>query len=858
MWLRPTPRRLADDGNNLAGVTSQFEMTSDVESFGDLLQQADELRATIDSNVELPRVEKNLRQILDAGSKLWSRTVPISQDAVNVKAATLLAPKGYDIPRIAQKLEGISSAKTFEPLEPIRETDIRSFLKNERENALLAIIEKTTKETFAQAKARHWECLRDEWEREKQKILNALLGSGQERLDLIQETDVTMGDSAVSVTGHRSTMNSVELVYARHVYIYNDQLVHGGGGASLVSELSNAVAAIGDLHVQELWSVVRGMADIPLVLSGSVMAARTSPAVQLAFTGKAKCYLEDSYKKFVTTTVYGNLPHARLGGVPGMCQLLRSFLKVRLHHHYAPQLLEGDGADEQTVWPLIYYCLRCGDLQAALSVAKRVPQAVDDFLTYLQEYATSPDRRLSSNSSTKMKLSYRRHVKTSLDPYKRIVYCVIGCCDLQDNHPEVAETIDDFIWLRLSQIQGSAESPAGETLTLPQLQTLVLEEFGESHFKAQQSPFVYSQVLLLTAQFEAAVEFMSRFEHLQPHAVHIALALYDLKLLLLPASMQLPLLSRDQNDPVPARRLNLSKLIMMHTRKFEGTDPREALQYFYFLRNLKSPSGENLFTCCVSELVLETREFEMLLGKMEPDGTRKPGALDKFQDDTQKIIEAVARDTENKGMFEDAVKLYDLAQQHEKALSLFNKLLCQVVAEPASPSSSRDRLRTLAFSVAERYKQQSFDGSRATASTFYLLLDLLTFFDFYHNKEYDQALNIVQQLKLLPFSMDAVDQKVGSFRYFADELRRTLPDVLLATMNILFVQYKNLRSPSAGDTSLASRNASMLSFEDGGKNMTAANVRSQARALITFAGMIPYRLPGDTNARLVQLEALMN
>lgn len=35
-------------------------------------------------------------------------------------------------------------------------------------------------------------------------------------------------------------------------------------------------------------------------------------------------------------------------------------------------------------------------------------------------------------------------------------------------------------------------------------------------------------------------------------------------------------------------------------------------------------------------------------------------------------------------------------------------------------------------------------------------------------------------------------------------------------------------------------------------------LRSQAQALIMFAGMIPYRLPGDTNARLVQMEVLMH
>jgi len=44
------------------------------------------------------------------------------------------------------------------------------------------------------------------------------------------------------------------------------------------------------------------------------------------------------------------------------------------------------------------------------------------------------------------------------------------------------------------------------------------------------------------------------------------------------------------------------------------------------------------------------------------DGTRRPGAIDKFHLDTRSIVEVVAEDTETKGHFEDAVKLYDLAQ----------------------------------------------------------------------------------------------------------------------------------------------------------------------------------------------------
>ncbi len=37
-------------------------------------------------------------------------------------------------------------------------------------------------------------------------------------------------------------------------------------------------------------------------------------------------------------------------------------------------------------------------------------------------------------------------------------------------------------------------------------------------------------------------------------------------------------------DASPLRSLNFARLTMLYTRKFEQTDPREALQYFYFLR----------------------------------------------------------------------------------------------------------------------------------------------------------------------------------------------------------------------------------------------------------------------------------
>ena len=45
-------------------------------------------------------------------------------------------------------------------------------------------------QTFDEIERRHWESMSNEWEREKQKILNALIGQGQDALDFPQDTEV--------------------------------------------------------------------------------------------------------------------------------------------------------------------------------------------------------------------------------------------------------------------------------------------------------------------------------------------------------------------------------------------------------------------------------------------------------------------------------------------------------------------------------------------------------------------------------------------------------------------------------------------------------------------------------------------
>lgn len=53
----------------------------------------------------------------------------------------LLGSKGVDLPKIIQKLESISTKRTFEPIEPIEEVNLNGVLDNELQNCILTIFE---------------------------------------------------------------------------------------------------------------------------------------------------------------------------------------------------------------------------------------------------------------------------------------------------------------------------------------------------------------------------------------------------------------------------------------------------------------------------------------------------------------------------------------------------------------------------------------------------------------------------------------------------------------------------------------------------------------------------------------------
>ncbi|OAD54318.1 Nuclear pore complex protein Nup93 [Eufriesea mexicana] len=811
--------------------------------FSELLRSAERLSAAVEGNEELPQVERNLRQILEASNELWSRVTQTGTQDNQVQAHLLLGSRGVDLPQISQKLSSLSARRTFEPLDPIADTDIVSYLRNEKENAILSIIEQVHKDTFELTRVQQMEHMLGEWKQMRFEIINAMTAPSGELVDL-RGTPQRTKLAGSMITG----LSSVEVAYVKELQNYNDHILRGVvklydhiTRPNLFNAFCKAAESFNDKKILDLWQMVKCMVVIEPVPREDQIKSRSTPIVEQKIVLHAKNYLEDRYRDFMTSVISENLAQAKRGGIPGTIPLVKSFVTVKVQNL---RDLEDVMVEGKPLWPLVYYCMRVGDYKAALQCLSQCNTEFPEFRVALEEACCDLQNHPSSSAESNLKLQYRKHVRSVTDPYKRVAYCALVPCEPDDLHSDVICTADDYLWLKLCQVRDQPD--AENKLTLDYLQTTISEIYGESYYHAHDQPFVYFSMLFLTGQFEAAIEFLARgagARHL-PHAVHLAAAMHEHNLLGVSQSVLAPLISVDPADKPPAKRLNFARLILLYVKHFDSTDPKECLHYLFLLRSMKDPHDRNMFVASAAEMVVDASPEvrTRLVGKIEKDRWI-PGILDQFQINTEDVINISADTLYRKGLLEDAVTMYDLAGNHEKVLSLMCTLLAQVVNRKVSPGSLRSRLQVSATEISTRYQNIEIQAPSELVSAFYTLRHLMVFFDQFHNEQYQSALRTIAESKLLPLHIKEVDERVNALRRVPPEVASTLADVLLATMTILYRQYQKLRSMEPGD--------------EEARKQQLLDLREQARALTSFAGTLPYRMPNETNSKLVQMEILM-
>lgn len=137
-------------------------------------------------------------------------------------------------------------------------------------------------------------------------------------------------------------------------------------------------------------------------------------------------------------------------------------------------------------------------------------------------------------------------------------------------------------------------------------------------------------------------------------------------------------------DVKPGRQLNLVRIIMIYVRQFEVLCLNEALHYYFFLRNFSDDEGTNLFKICVRDLAVETKEYNKILGTIQPNGIRTKGLIDLFinaEITAESIAKMIGDNLVKKGLFEDAIDVYDIANVSDLMYLLTNLIAFVIIIQ---------------------------------------------------------------------------------------------------------------------------------------------------------------------------------
>lgn len=160
--------------------------------------------------------------------------------------------------------------------------------------------------------------------------------------------------------------------------------------------------------VNDMWEILKYMVTIPAFPTGEdpIKTRQTKPVVE-AFVRQGTRYLEDRYKTYMSSVINENLSLAMRGGVPGTYHLVKSFVGVRLQGDYLG--LQDGSIDGRPLWPMVYYCLRSGDISAALHCLKQSScNECQELVAILEMKFNAPSSADFVKLETNVRFQYRR------------------------------------------------------------------------------------------------------------------------------------------------------------------------------------------------------------------------------------------------------------------------------------------------------------------------------------------------------------------------------------------------------------------------------------------------------------------
>ncbi|CDK24082.1 unnamed protein product [Kuraishia capsulata CBS 1993] len=565
---------------------------------------------------------------------------------------------------------------------------------------------------------------------------------------------------------------------------------------------------------------------------------------------KSRTYLEDQFMDYLNDFFV----QTGSTSVPTNVEKVSVFLEHKLKRGgdwNVPNLSLINGVP---IWALIFYLLRAGCLEDAIQVTEKYHDSFKklekSFPVYLKSYHKN-DRQFGNEMQGRITNEfnqYFKHINREADPFRYAVYKIIGRCDLsKKSFPYISLSIEDWVWIHLSLVRENdiEDDPIHERYSLIDFQRSILS-FGVERFNASSNHPMYLQVLLLTGQYEEAVHYL--FSVNEMDSVHLAIALSYYGLLNVTGK------GNELMSVEKTKKIFFARLIGLYVSSFKISDPRVAAEYLILISLNQSDEQVNLSLSVIRELVLDTREFVLLLGKIDKDGNRIPGIIEerksllKLDDEASflhKISEQAALKAEEEGRYYDCILLYQLSEEYDMVISLVNKLLGELLntTEISYAPLLEDQsvaLATKLMKIYNRNSQISDKVSLKSRETCSKLLEIIKIREQYEAKAYSKCLKSIMDLGLVPNAgsdLETIRFLSQQFNTLDESISKNIPGLLIITMTI-------------------TRHLLLDEMKSGLNNDKSEHLRQISRNCLVYAGILQFKMPREVYTTLVNLECV--
>ncbi|XP_015370251.1 PREDICTED: nuclear pore complex protein Nup93-like [Diuraphis noxia] len=620
--------------------------------------------------------------------------------------------------------------------------------------------------------------------------------------------------------------------------------------------------------VAHIWNVVKYMYNITPQLSlYGTFNERFSEENQTKLVKNAKSYLEDKYQSFLVKETR----HLNIANDDNyMAAVISSYVFMNTGR---PATQQNDfHVDEQSIWPLLYFSLRCGRMDVASFFIKKSGLALDDLLNvFVHLKEANFTERVASNIGVTLN-KYYRTLPAYDNAFRKTIFSLLGMVEANMEKKAVSKTIEDKLWMLLVEHFASKYMEDSNGLDYCSLQRYILDN-GKPYME---QPHVYFELLFLIGQFESAIDFLYRSVEFSNHAVHIAIVLNENHSLATPEYLQAPFLSNENVD-VKFVRLNFTRLILLFCNEFKTSHPHYATYYYYFLRNVKSPNlTENLFHKCVADLAtsFDGNMCDWMFGCLDDNMKETSILYNIFDMDTvTTIIDKTLELTLETNKPEVAFKLYSLTS-NKAAYGVMNNILSFAIYnyyDVFGRAMTDDKCNIVnknfydrVYSYLEELNNKNFCTLEPIGpmSTFHVLRNMYLFFYYSSKHEFLSAIEKASDTGLVPLNSQDEKHCLNNCTNYGEIIQRNINNFIKSLVSVLCKEYSKIlqhRNITMEEESLIEEEDSDIFDRSKEVGWTKWKLQNTVRVIYLFAAKLPVHIALDAveyilnNASNIQL-----